>query len=198
MQIWMKILKAFSNWIPLLAIAALGCLALRQWQPSLALNRRPQSDIYQVIRVSDGDTIAVRSLNTGREARVRLACIDAPEVAHDGQPGQPLGEEAKANLKRLIDQAAGEVIVQEVDRDRYGRIVGEVFIQHPQRSQPEEELLLNAEQVRAGMAYVYRKYAKSCEQVEILNGLEKAAKAVRKGVWAENYQKPWDFRKTQR
>ncbi|MDX2242343.1 MAG: thermonuclease family protein [Leptolyngbyaceae cyanobacterium bins.302] len=192
----MKTLKTFSNWIPILAIAVLGFLALRQWQPAAMLNSRPQSEYYQVIRVSDGDTIAVRSLNTGQEARIRLACIDAPEVAHDGQPGQPIGEESKANLKRWIDQAKGEVIVQEVDRDRYGRIVGEVFIQHPKPSQPEEELLLNAEQVRDGMAYVYRKYAKSCSQVEIFDDLEKTAKASRKGVWAGNYQKPWDFRQS--
>lgn len=38
---------------------------------------------------------------------------------------------------------------------RYGRLVAEVFIKHPKPSQPDEELLLNDELVRAGMAYHY-------------------------------------------
>ena len=42
--------------------------------------------------------------------------------------------------------------------------------------------------------YVYRKYAKSCSQVEILDDLGKTANASRKGVWASNYQKLWEFR----
>lgn len=193
----MKSLKTIGKWFPLLAIALLGFLAWQQGHLFLS-RERAQSQTYQVLKVSDGDTITVRSMNTGEEARIRFACIDAPEVAHGNQPGQPVGQESKANLKRLIDRAGGKVMVQAVDRDRYGRIVGEVFASARNPQQPEEEVFLNAEQVRSGMAYVYRKYASSCSQVAILEDLEKGAKAARKGVWARDDQKPWDYRRSQR
>jgi micrococcal nuclease len=51
--------------------------------------------------------------------------------------------------------ADGTVLVMENDRDKYGRIVGEVFTEVPNS---EEEKFLNAEQVRSGLAYQYKKY----------------------------------------
>lgn len=63
----------------------------------------------RVVRVSDGDTIRVRHTpiypligntpDTGRLTEetlsVRLAGIDAPEVAKAGAPGQPFSQESK-------------------------------------------------------------------------------------------------------
>jgi len=75
--------------------------------------------------VSDGDRVTLITWD-GTKFRVRLYGIDAPEVRHDGKPGQPFGEEAKRAL-------AGKVLRKEVtitiqDKDQYKRVVGIIKI----------------------------------------------------------------------
>jgi len=57
------------------------------------------------------------------------------------------------------------------ERDRYGRVVGRVFV---------DGLDVNAEMVRQGHAWVYRQYAKD----ESLFTLENEARAAMRGLWA--------------
>ena len=49
-----------------------------------------------VLSISDGDTIRVRRSN-GRPLSVRLACIDAPEIAQS-----PWGQQARAYLQQRL------------------------------------------------------------------------------------------------
>jgi endonuclease YncB( thermonuclease family) len=78
--------------------------------------------------------------------------------------------------------------------------VGEVYVKaNFPGAQPGEELMLNAEQVKAGMAYTYKKYAANCAQFEILEEMEREAQGQRRGVWGDpGAVKPWDYRKGQR
>jgi micrococcal nuclease len=185
--------KSFVNLIPLIAIGSLG---LFTWQKHQSLEiftlykQLPQTKEYRVTRVSDGDTIV---LDNGD--KVRFCGIDAPEIQHGKQPGQPLGEESKANLQKLIDAAGGTVLVMENDRDHYGRIVGEVFVKVPGS---QEEKYLNAEQILSGNAYLYKQYSSSCLNEPVLITAEEKAKAKKQGVWNGTYERPWDFRKQQR
>lgn len=55
--------------------------------------------------------------------KVRLAGIDAPEK------GQPFGERSKEGLSRLT--FGKEVGVDWQTRDRYGRVVGQVWVASP-------------------------------------------------------------------
>lgn len=60
-----------------------------------------------VDKVSDGDTYKVRHITNGKKSRlyngpikyhtiiVRVAAVDTPETAKQGNPGQPFAEEAK-------------------------------------------------------------------------------------------------------
>ncbi|QQS55105.1 MAG: thermonuclease family protein [Candidatus Competibacteraceae bacterium] len=127
----------------------------------------------RVVGVSDGDTLTVRT-DDNRRVRVRLAGIDAPE--HD----QPYGSAATRSLAGL---ALNRVVrVRVVAEDDYGRTVGAV------RSGGRD---LDAEQVRRGMAWVYRRYARSRR----LYALEAEAKQARRGLWADsNPIPPWDWR----
>lgn len=90
----------------------------------------------RVTRVVDGDTIRViivsdnpgpPDLKEGREYRVRLADINAPEL------DTPEGMEAKIALSKLI--TAGDTVLLDVDDievyDRYGRLVAVVYIETP-------------------------------------------------------------------
>jgi endonuclease YncB( thermonuclease family) len=141
-------IKQLTDWLPIVAIALLGGLAFHQWQvsqttpdyndPSSVLPKVAakvgQSEIGEVVKVSDGDTITVRV--NGREDRIRFCGIDAPEVGHEGRPGQLLGEESRERLRSLISAAGNQVIISPAEREpcgicgaaRYGRLVAEVFV----------------------------------------------------------------------
>jgi endonuclease YncB( thermonuclease family) len=54
-----------------------------------------------VVRVADGDTLTAETDN-GTKLRIRLLGIDAPEVSHNGKPGQPFGTEAQDHLVQLV------------------------------------------------------------------------------------------------
>jgi endonuclease YncB( thermonuclease family) len=79
-------------------------------------------------------------LISGRHTKVRLAEIDAPEKQ------QPFGERSKQSLSDLM--YGKWVKVTQQNRDRYGRVVGRVYI---------ESLDVNAEQVKRGMAWIYNR-----------------------------------------
>lgn len=180
--------KVLLNALPLVAIMVVGCLAWQRSQADILTANQAISaptTHHQVDRVLDGDTIV---LDNGE--KVRLCGIDAPESS------QKLGSESTANLKRLIDAAGGKVIIAEHDRDRYGRIVGEVFAPVPNS---QEEKLLNYEQVRAGLAYEYPQYSAKCMNGSVLGDGERLARSERRGVWKNGGdQSPWDYRKQQR
>lgn len=67
-------------------------------------------------RIVDGDTLYLEGLDT----RIRLWGLDAPERDEAG---------GKAATRALREIAHGEYLTcREVDRDRYGRIVGQCFL----------------------------------------------------------------------
>lgn len=73
----------------------------------------------KVIKVADGDTITVIDSNK-EQHRIRLAGIDAPEK------GQPFGNASRKKLRELV--AGKDVLVEFEKYDRYGRIVGKVWV----------------------------------------------------------------------
>ena len=172
--------------ISLVAIAVSGCSQLHADNPAMAV-----SEEWQVVKVSDGDTLVVRQGQ--REMKIRFCGIDAPETKHGKQPGQPLGLESKANLQKLVDEVEGKVLVSPIESDRYGRVVGEVF-----SSKNGSEKFLNEEQLSSGNGYLYAQYAGKCPNKIALQNAERIAQSKKLGVWSGNYQRPWDYRRQQR
>jgi endonuclease YncB( thermonuclease family) len=88
------------------------------WALSVYADERPsgvpsEARWVKVDRVTDGDTIVLVD-----RTRVRLHGIDAPEQ------DQPYGSAATKALEGMI---SGSVYIVEVDEDRYGRVVGQLF-----------------------------------------------------------------------
>jgi endonuclease YncB( thermonuclease family) len=76
--------------------------------------------------------------------------------------------------------------VVEVTVDRYGRIVGRVYV---------DEIDVNRELVAEGFAWVYRKYSNDAELLE----LETQAREKRLELWADpNPIPPWEWRRGRR
>ncbi len=154
---------------------AILCLVLL-YLALLPLSATAEEQIGRVVAVTDGDTLTMLD-GRKQQIKVRLAEIDTPESA------QPYGTRAKQELSRLVHGKTVTVKVQDIDR--YGRTVGRVYV---------GELDVNAEMVKLGAAWVYRKYASD----QSLYALEKQAKQKRAGIWnlpeAEQIP-PWEWRK---
>lgn len=141
----------------------------------------PQTEVWQLSRVTDGDTIVVRQ--GSREEKIRLCGIDAPEKA------QPMGEQSTAFLTQLVNEAPDKIGIVPVEHDRYGRLVAEVFVLG------KEEKSVQAEMLMQGMAYVYPQYVGDCWNGEVMKRAEAIGQEQKAGVWSGNYQRPWDYRK---
>ncbi|MEZ5584980.1 MAG: thermonuclease family protein [Candidatus Competibacteraceae bacterium] len=120
----------------------------------------------KTMEVHDGDTLSMQT-PTGQSIKVRLAEIDAPEWE------QPYGKRAKNVLSTLTLNR--EIRVKTTAKDRYGRLVGRVYV---------GDMDVNAELVRLGMAWFYRQYGTD----NSLYRLEIEARKARWGLWADPRQ----------
>lgn len=129
--------------------------------------------------VVDGDTLAVN------QKRVRLWGMDAPESAQHCSNAQgarwPCGRRAANALDAHLQGRTVRCVQRDVDR--YGRSVGECFVQNES---------VNAWMVRSGWAVAYREYA--TRYVED----EQRAKAQKRNIWQGAFQMPADYRRAQR
>ncbi len=136
-----------------------------------------------VTKVADGDTFTLKTKT--KTLQVRLARIDAPEIAHFGNPAQPFGKDAADALREMIKGEKVSVEVQSVDQ--YRRTVGDVRMGKDH---------INAITVTDGLAWVYQEYAKDAEGAG-LNELEQVAREKGIGLWTDaNPIYPADFRKS--
>ena len=90
----------------------------------------------EVSYVYDGDTVR---LSDGR--KVRLIGINTPEIGHDGQVSEPLGDAARQALQGLlVGQPQVALRYEEDRRDRYGRLLAHLYLLDQRNVQ---ELLLS-------------------------------------------------------
>ena len=131
----------------------------------------------KVIKIADGDTLTLLT-PSNQQVKIRLAGVDTPERK------QPFGNKAKQALSNLAFQK--QALVEIAAKDRYGRTIGVVFV---------DGLNVNAELVKQGMAWVYRKYTDD----ERLYVLESEAKQAKRGLWLDkNPIPPWEWRRGKR
>jgi len=151
---------------------------MRPLLPALLLLTALPAQAATVVSIGDGDTLRV--VDSGRPVTIRLACIDAAEMAQS-----PYGEQSRALLTSLAP-VGSEISLKVVATDRYGRTVAEI-IRGGQN--------VNLRMVRRGQAFAYRQYLSNCDTTAYL-GAERGAEVDRYGVWGipGGIQRPWDFR----
>ena len=157
----MKVLVALA----LLSIAALAT------HPALAGITGPAI-------ITDGDSIKIDG------QRIRIHGIDAPEkkqlCQRDDEPWQ-CGKSATEALKGWI--GSRPVSCEELDRDRYKRIVARCLVDGEDLG---EWMVLN------GWAVAYVRYS------DDYISAEGVAKTDRRGIWDSEFEMPWAWRKAQR
>ena len=132
-------------------------------------------DGYQVIKVSDGDTLNIQKVENGKFVgemlRIRMYGMDAPEKSQD------YGSESKQALEKLV---VGKNLSLEVkNKDRYGRTVAIIYANGKN---------VNEEMVKTGNAWWYQEYAKKDMQFE---EYQKNAKQKKLGIFSrKGYEEP--------
>jgi endonuclease YncB( thermonuclease family) len=131
----------------------------------------------RVVSIGDGDTIRVR--HGAKVETIRLACIDAPEMAQ-----VPYGDQSRRYLQTRL-RLEQEVTIHPLNSDRYGRTVAEVI----------GDINLNLALVEDGLAFVHPKYLGQCDATAYLNA-EYRASRHRFGIWRVpgGIERPWQFR----
>ena len=133
----------------------------------------PQTLRATVVKVIDGDTLDVAYGEIVE--RVRLHGVDCPEVAKNARErSQPSGEAAKGYVETHLAEHP-TVLVKYRDRDKYGRIVGDVFYGVPARS-------LCYELLDAGLAWHDLRYDRNPAWEQACQN----ARKKRAGLWADS------------
>ena len=93
----------------------------------------------------DGDTCT-----TTKGEKIRLACIDTPELK--GPKANPIkAKESKTFLNNLVTNQ--ELYLKRITNDRYGRTVGELF---------KDGINIQKMIVEKGHGKIYKKYSHQC------------------------------------
>ena len=148
----------------------------------LALSATTENKLYNVLRITDGDTVV---LKRGDEVvRVRLLCIDAPEIR------QTYGQAARVYLQSKLRESKGEVFMESKGKDRFGRTLG--YLQSPTGE------ILNLSLVQEGLAFYYP-FSNNCDSPNTYKSAEEQARNQKLGFWEQAQPEyPWVWRRQQR
>lgn len=128
---------------------------------------------YRVVRVIDGDTVMMVNERDGREVRLRIWGIEAPE------PGGCYAEESGSALEEMLsDKPEVEIF----GYDGFGRILARMFID-------DTDIGKKMVEIGAATAYdaasVHDDLKPSSEYVNELMVVEEMARERNAGIWEE-------------
>jgi endonuclease YncB( thermonuclease family) len=170
-----RVSKRKIKLLSVLIILILGLLTNQGWlEGPLKQAKVSQPGLYNVIRVSDGDTIDV-DMN-GYTETVRFIGVDTPETHRPNSPVQCYGREASEYTKALIgnNSVRLEADPEDTNRDRYGRLLRYVYL--PDGTLVETKILSEG----FGFAYTQFPFEKKQEFIDT----ETRAKQAGKGLWS--------------
>ncbi|MDJ0703569.1 MAG: thermonuclease family protein [Leptolyngbyaceae cyanobacterium MO_188.B28] len=133
---------------------------------------------FHIEQVKDGDTIV--ATHKGATENIRLYGVDCPELAQ-----APYGKTSRQRLQKLLEPYE-EIEVIEVDRDRYGRLVGEVWV---------SDGCINTQMLCEGHAVAYVRHLRNAYRRRYLDA-EAIARRAKLQFWKQpNPMMPWEYRR---
>ena len=138
---------------------------------------KPNGQLYQVVSVTDGDTLKV-DIN-GTTETLRLIGIDTPETVDPRKPVQCFGEEASKKAKETL---TGKKVHLEADstqgeRDKYQRLLRYAYL--------EDGTSFNKWMIQEGYAHEYTYQSNPYKYQTEFKDAEKLARESKKGLWGE-------------
>jgi endonuclease YncB( thermonuclease family) len=160
----------------------------------------------RIVGCTDGDTCTLLD-SANQQHEIRLASIDAPEtschqrnvITNDTcvEQGMPFGKTAKRAINNLVFNKQVHVVLQSSKPvpcvapqafNNYCREIGTIWL---------NDLDVNLELVKLGLAWHYKKYTKhqSTVEFEAYSQAEKNAHDNHLGLWVDAHPiAPWDYR----
>jgi len=164
------------------ALFAAPQISINAQQPSGALATANNVQLViegKVVSVHDGDTVTVVDQDS-KKFNIRLQGIDAPELK------QEFGAASQKNLSGMVLGKQVSILWNKVDK--YRRTVGTIMLDGRD---------INIEQVKAGVAWHFKKYEDEQSPTErhTYAAAELSARAAKLGLWKnENPLPPGDWR----
>lgn len=164
-----------KSWSLLFVAAALVITGAEFAEPTSA----PENVLLgEVVGITDGDTFTLRA--PGETHKVRLNGIDAPEK------GQAFGTSARQALAKQLFRK--RITVHWNERDRYGRILGDVYLDDKWHTWVNESLVVK------GWAWHFTRYSDDKRLAEA----EQKARRSKVGLWRDAQPvAPWTYRATE-
>jgi len=124
--------------------------------------------------VFDGDTIRLTD-----QRIVRFIAINTPEQAHNGQPAEPLAEQATQALRELLPVGSTVGLRYDIERqDHHRRTLAHVYT--------EQGTNLSAALIEQGYGFAIV-VAPNTWQVDCYFRAEQQARTARRGIWLHAY-----------
>ncbi len=137
----------------------------------------------RVIAVNDGDSVTIRM--NGREYRIRLIGIDAPEMGQE-----PWGQRSREHLRAMLKADGWNVFLETdvVPYDKYNRML--VYLWDDKKTTINEQMLSD------GYAVLFTIQPNS-KYADRFKNAQRAARERRLGIWgAEGLkERPLDYKK---
>ena len=130
---------------------------------------------YKITRVVDGDTLGVTDLRTGRDWRMRLWGIDAPEAKECG------AKESKEELEKIIGGMNPKITTLGVDG--FGRYVARLWVEDKEVA--KTIVAAGWARVDASTESVYADLKPSLADIGEMRRLEEKAKKEGLGIWGD-------------
>ncbi len=132
------------------------------------------SELRQVIRVVDGDTIVVSP-----NEKVRLIGVDTPETVHPKKPVECFGKDAKQFTRDAVEGKSVRLVLDDRNqrnqhKDKYRRTLAYAYL--------EDGRMLNRELIRQGYAHAYTRFP--FRYLVEFRELERAARVEALGLWS--------------
>jgi len=124
-----------------------------------------------VSHIYDGDTF-----RTTDGEKIRLLGINTPEVAHNDEPGQPLGQKARLRLEQLIAGKSVQLRLDKDTKDTYGRTLAQIYLR--------DGSWVNEILTHEGLAHVYT-FVPNFHWAASLLQAEQTARSNKSGIWQD-------------
>ena len=155
------------------AIVVAGC-SEKSAEPPSPFEEAKLSGPYEVVKVTDGDTINV--MVDGAKVKIRIIGIDTPETVSTSDPIQCFGPESSAYAEKIFEDSS--VFLEYDDSqgllDKYDRTLAHVWT--------EDKTLYAAEAIRNGFGREYT-YSADYEYKGMYLENQSKAKASSSGLW---------------
>lgn len=144
--------------------------------PSPSASRQGEREAVHVVRVVDGDTLLLE-----RGVRVRFLGVNTPEIAHDDQPEEPFGPEAKEFTRKFLEGRPVELEYDQERTDMYGRTLAYVYA---------DGRMLNEALIEAGLSEAVTRHPYRSDRKRLFEAAEKRAYEKKLGIWSQPGRKP--------